>query len=93
MDNQNPNNKPNMPKMPKFNMNWLYVLAIAIALIFFSTGGAENVLSGNQGIQKDYTAFQTYINKGYATHVVVNKNESSLKMYVSPEHILSLIHI
>lgn len=52
MDNQNPNNKPNMPKMPKFNMNWLYVLAIAIALIFFSTGGAENVLSGNQGIQK-----------------------------------------
>lgn len=87
MDNQNPNNKPNMPKMPKFNMNWLYVLAIAIALIFFSTGGAENVLSGNQGIQKDYTAFQTYINKGYATHVVVNKNESSLKMYVSPEHI------
>lgn len=87
MDNQNPNNKPNMPKMPKFNMNWLYVLAIAIALIFFSTGGAENVLSGNQGIQKDYTAFQTYINKGYATHVVVNKNESSLKMYVSPDHI------
>ena len=83
MDNQNPNNKPNMPKMPKFNMNWLYVLAIAIALIFFSTGGAENVLSGNQGIQKDYTAFQTYINKSPAAEPISVTSEKVTTMRFS----------
>ncbi|MGG6544535.1 UNVERIFIED_CONTAM: ATP-dependent zinc metalloprotease FtsH [Prevotella sp. 15_C9] len=87
MDNQNLDNKPNMPKMPKFNMNWLYVLAIVFALIFFTTGGPENMFEGGDSIRKDYTTFQTYINKGYATRVVINKNESSLKMYVSPDHI------
>lgn len=84
MDNQNPNNKP---KMPKFNMNWLYVLAIAFALIFFTTGGAESVFAGGGQKPKDYTTFQTYIEKGYATRVVINKTESTLKMFVKPEHI------
>lgn len=87
MDNQNSNNKPNMPKMPKFNMTWLYVMAIVMALVFFTTGGAENLLAGGEGMQKDYTTFKTYVNKGYATRVVVNKKESILRMYVNPEHI------
>ena len=37
MDNSSPNNNPNMPKMPKFNMNWLYVLVIiALGVVFFA---------------------------------------------------------
>ena len=28
-----------------------------------------------------------YINKGYATRVVINKKESTLQMYVRPNHI------
>ena len=86
MDNQNPNNNPNMPKMPKFNMNWVYALVIiALALMFFARG--NGLLSSSEGIERDYTTFIQYVNKGYATKVVVNKNESTLKMFVSPEHI------
>ena len=86
MDNQNPNNNPNMPKMPKFNMNWIYALVIiALALMFFARG--NGLLSSSEGIERDYTTFIQYVNKGYATKVVVNKNESILKMFVSPEHI------
>lgn len=82
MDNQNPNNNPNMPKMPKFNMNWIYALVIiALALMFFARG--NGLLSSSEGIERDYTTFIQYVNKGYATKVVVNKNESTLKMFVS----------
>ncbi len=87
MDKQNPNNKPNMPKMPKFNMNWLYVMALIIAILFFSLRGVDAVFSGGDGMKKDYTTFVSYINKGYATRVVINKKESTLRMYVAPEHV------
>ncbi|GAB6982285.1 ATP-dependent zinc metalloprotease FtsH [Prevotella dentasini] len=86
MENQNPNNQPNGPKMPKFNMTWLYIFAIiAIAVTFFANN--NGLLATGGGIKKDYTSFVQYVNKGYATRVVVNKNESTLKMYVGPEHI------
>lgn len=87
MENKNSNNKSNMPKMPKFNMNWLYILAIAFALIFFSTGGANSFFAGNQSVTKDYTSFKNYVAKGYAERVVINNKENSLKMFVRPNHI------
>ncbi len=86
MDNQNQNNPQNGPKMPKFNMNWLYIFVIvAMAATFFANN--NGLLSMGGGVEKDYTTFVQYVNKGYATRVVVNKNESTLKMFVSPEHI------
>ncbi|MBQ7422472.1 MAG: ATP-dependent zinc metalloprotease FtsH [Prevotella sp.] len=85
MDKQNPNN--NMPKMPKFNMNWIYVLvAISLAVVFFA-GGNESLMSSSVNVKRDYTTFVSYVNQGYATRVVVNKKASNLRMYVRPEHI------
>ena len=82
--NQNSNN--NMPKMPKFNMNWIYLLVIAcIALLFFSQGGGFS--NSSASVEKDYTTFQKYVQAGYAQNVEINKDESTLKMYVRPEHI------
>ena len=82
--NQNSNN--NMPKMPKFNMNWIYLLVIAcIALLFFSQGGGFS--NSSASVEKDYTTFQKYVHAGYAQNVEINKDESTLKMYVRPEHI------
>ncbi|MDD6507540.1 MAG: ATP-dependent zinc metalloprotease FtsH [Prevotellaceae bacterium] len=87
MDNKNPygNNKP--PKMPRFNMNWFYgIIIVALAIIFFSGGG--NLL-GEGGDSKDagYTQFKQYVEKGYASRVIINKDESTLRMYVNPKHI------
>ena len=83
MDNSNPKNKPNMPK---FNMNWLYIFVIIALGVVLITGGG-GFFPSNAAIDKDYTTFKQYVAKGYATKVIVNKNDNTLRMYVSPNHI------
>lgn len=74
--------------MPKFNMNWIYALVIiSLAVAFFATGKDGGLGNTSVSVKKDYTQFVEYVNKGWASRVVVNKNESTLKMYVRPEHI------
>lgn len=73
--------------MPKFNMNWLYIMALIFAVLFFSSRGMESMFSAGESTKKEYTTFVNYINKGYATRVVINKKESTLRMYVSPDHV------
>ena len=76
------------PRMPKFNMNWIYALVIiSLAVAFFATGKDGGLGNTSVSVKKDYTQFVEYVNKGWASRVVVNKNESTLKMYVRPEHI------
>ena len=74
--------------MPKFNMNWIYALVIiSLAVAFFATGKDGGLGNTSVSVKKDYTQFVEYVNKGWASRVVINKNESTLKMYVRPEHI------
>lgn len=80
------NNNNNQPKMPKFNMNWVYVLVIIGLMLIFFSGGTQGIGNTSASVEKDYTTFIDYVNKGYAANVEVNKDESTLKMYVRPEH-------
>ena len=74
--------------MPKFNMNWIYALVIiSLAVAFFTTSNGGGLANSSVSVEKDYTQFVDYVNKGWATRVVINKDESVLKMYVRPEHI------
>ena len=88
MNNFNPKDKRSndqQPKMPKFNMNWLYIsVLIFIAVIAFSGGG--NLL-GVQGVSQEatYTKFKEYVSKGYASRIIINNQEHELKMYVKPQ--------
>ena len=79
MNNFNPKDKrPNdqQPKMPKFNMNWLYIsVLIFIAVIAFSGVSQEAT----------YTKFKEYVSKGYASRIIINNQEHELKMYVKPQ--------
>ena len=90
--NKKDQNNPNIPKMPKFNMAWLYLLVLVIVIVLFTTGGADSILGNGQKLDKDYTTFQSYVNKGYASKVVINKNESLLRMYVKPEYIRTIFN-
>ena len=82
MNNQN-NNNPKM-NMPKFNMNWLYFIVLAIlAFLFFTGGGGKSSVS----VTTSYSEFKQMVLKGYAKEIVVNNNEKNLQMYVNPEHI------
>lgn len=86
MDNKN-DNKMNMPK---FNMNWIYVIIIVTLAILFFTGGGSS--TGGASRDDSYANFKFYVSHGYAEKVVANKDENSLKMYVKPEHIRDVFH-
>lgn len=77
--------KDKTPKMPKFNMNWIYGLVIVGLIAVYLAGG--DAVAGSASKPVSYTVFKEYVNRGYASKIVVNKDESKLKMYVKPEHI------
>ena len=82
MDNNNQKN-PKM-NMPKFNMSWIYIVVfVVLAVLYFTNGGSNASVT----TQTSYSQFKTMVLKGYASKVVVNKNQNTLLMYVKPEHI------
>jgi len=90
---QNQNND-NQPKMPKFNMNWIYGLVLMGLLFVFLTGGGESIASGATASQNaTYTKFKEYVDKGYAQSVVVNKRTGELQMFVKAKHIRDVFNM
>lgn len=92
MDNKKLNNSGNGPKknMPRFNMSWIYLIAIlALGLLYFSSGGATN---SSVSKTATYSEFKSMVSRGYASKIIVNKSQSILKMYVKPEHIRDVFH-
>ena len=88
MDNKNNSyNNDNQPKMPKFNMNWIYAIVLIGLVILFLSGGGDALGSSGAGQDATYTKFKEYVQKGYAQSVTINKSESTLKMYVKPRNI------
>ena len=89
-------NNDNQPKMPKFNMGWLYMLIIVSLLILFYTGGGDGIASAaGAGSTKEasYMKFKDYVEKNYAKKVVVNKTEGNLRMYVRAERIRDVFNM
>ena len=67
---------------PRFSLTWVYMLillGLAAAWMFNSTDSATK--------SAPYTEFKEYVEKGYANKVVINKDEGTLQMYVTSEHI------
>lgn len=77
--------------MPKFNMGWIYGIAIVGLLIAYVMGG--NNIGGSAGKQASYTKFQSYVVNGYASNIVVNKDNGKLKMFVKPEYIRQIFGV
>ena len=79
--------------MPRFNMNWIYLIVIAALAIFYFTGEANGVQQPRSA-QKEatYNEFKARVDSGYATRVVVNKDTKVIKMYVKPEYIRELFN-
>lgn len=76
--------KDNKEKMPRFNLNWLYLVIIAVLgfMLLQGNGGAS-------GISKEvnYTEFRSYVQKGYTSEVIINKTDGTAYMIVKPEKI------
>lgn len=86
------NNGEKQPKMPRFNMNWIYGLIIITLLTLFFTGGGNQLAGGSASQEATITEMKQYVAKGYITNVVVNKDESTLKAYVKAKNIQDVFH-
>ena len=82
------NNKPQQ-QMPRFNMNWIYgIVILTLIALYFTQGQDKSSIS----TQVSYSDFKVMVTKGYAKDIVVNKYQSTLEMYVKPEHIRDVFH-
>lgn len=76
-------NNPKM-NMPKFNMNWVYIIIlVTLAFLFFTNNSSDS----SANTEASYKNFRAYVMRGYADKVIANKDESTLKMYVKPANI------
>ncbi len=71
--------------MPKFSMSWIYIIVIIGLIAVYMMGGDS--ISGSTNKKVSYEEFKSLVDKGYASRIVINKEESVLKMYVKAEHI------
>ncbi len=82
MDNKNNmNGKPNKVNMPKFNLNWLYML---IALMLFGLYLTNENSTGIKDVS--YDEFQQYVTKGYISKVI-GYDDNTVEAYVKSQHV------
>ncbi len=67
--------------MPKFNLNWLYMIIALMVMGLFWTNQSGSV---NKTIS--YDEFQQYVRKGYVNKVI-GYDDNSVEMYIKPEFI------
>lgn len=87
------NNDNKQPRMPKFNTSWIYILALVGLIFLFMSGGGEALGGSSANQEATYTKFKEYVEKGYVSNVVINKDENTLKMYVNPKNIRDVFHM
>lgn len=94
---QNQNNNPNFKGMPGgrrkpgFNLSWLYFVIILGLGFMLWTG--QNESTGGIQQEVDYSTFRSYVEKGYAREVVVNKSDGEVRLVVRPEFIRQLFKV
>ena len=81
---QQPQQGGDKPKMPRFNLSWVYILAIGALVFMIFRGGDET-----GGIDKEisYSEFKSYVQKGYTNDIVVNKTDGRVSLVVLGKHI------
>lgn len=79
---ENKNKNKNNFDMPRFSLNWLYIILIVALGILFLTGQDDSASK-----KVTYSEFKEYVTKGYAQKIVANKDDGSLKMFVKSQHI------
>lgn len=79
-------NKKDKIPTPRFSLTWIYVI-VAVVLGYLLMSGDATTLSGTSSRETNYSEFKSYVEKGYAQRIIVNKKDGSLQMYVEPSHI------
>lgn len=75
---------PKEPKMPKFNLSWLYLAVIAVMAVLLWRGTMN---PGSSTKDVSYSEMKSYLAKGYAKDVVIDKTDAQMVVTIRPEHI------
>ena len=83
MDNNSKNNSSNKPNnkvnLPKFNLNWMYMI---IALMLLGLWwGSDSKGAGSKAVT--YSEFQDYVRNGYISKVL-GYEDKSIEAYLKP---------
>ena len=80
-NNNNANKKPNKVNIPKFNLNWLYMIIAMMLLGLYITN--EN----STGIKSvSYDEFQQYVRDGYMSKII-GYDDNSVEAYIKPQYV------
>ncbi len=79
MEEKKTNNKK--VNMPKFNLNWLYMIIALMVMGLFWTNQGSSV---NKTVS--YDEFQQYVRDGYVNKII-GYDDNSVEMYIKPEFI------
>ena len=80
-NNNNANKKPNKVNMPKFNLNWMYMIIAMMLLGLYLTN--ENS-TGTKNIS--YDEFQQYVRNGYMSKII-GYDDNSVEAYIKPQYV------
>ena len=81
INKKNPANGNNKVNLPKFNLNWLYMILLMMLAGLWLTN-KNGVSSKNVS----YDEFQSYVQKGYISRVT-GFNHNSVEAYIKPQHV------
>lgn len=67
--------------MPKFNLNWMYmIIALMLLGLYFANGNS----SVNKNIS--YDEFQQYVRDGYVSKVI-GYDDNTVEIYIKPQYV------
>ena len=75
--------------MPKFNLNWLYIIVIGALAVMLWQG---NEHPGSYEKDISYSEIKSYIARGYTHEVVVNKTDGKVSIVVLPTKVREVFH-
>ena len=80
-NNNNANKKPNKVNMPKFNLNWLYmIIAMMLLGLWFTNENTTNTKIVS------YDEFQQYVRDGYMSKII-GYDDNSVEAYIKPQYV------
>lgn len=80
-NNNNANKKPNKVNMPKFNLNWLYMIIAMMLLGLYLTN--ENSASIKN---VSYDEFQQFVRDGYMSKII-GYDDNSVEAFIKPQYV------
>jgi cell division protease FtsH len=76
-----PNRNNNRPTPPKFNLNWLYFLILAVLVGLYFTNDGSSVTK-----EVSYNQFQAYVDSGYVKKIVCY-DDNSVEFYFKDRYV------